>query len=302
MLDNPQDFTAIRYTVTEIAKADKLEVIVELLSDGHITIEQTDYDNWNGGTYGYTVYVVINVKTFVEIKNDIFNIEALLLDIFSIATRHLSNERITKISCVPIAEAKGLPLPNPDRPFTIIETKKREELASLLNKVSEDELIEDLLLPLFRQLGFHRITSAGHKDKALEYGKDIWMKFTLPTQHVLYFGIQVKKGKLDASGMGKSGNINIAEIYNQVSMMLGHVIFDPEIGKRVLVDHAFIIAGGGITKAAKNWLGEKLDVSKRSQVMFIDREDILNLYVVTNLPLPSAAIKKAITTDDDLPF
>ena len=36
---------------------------------------------------------------------------------------------------------------------------------------SEDELIEDILLPLFRQLGFHRITAVGHKDKALEYGK-----------------------------------------------------------------------------------------------------------------------------------
>lgn len=50
-----------------------------------------------------------------------------------------------------------------------------------------------VLLPLFRQLGFHRITAAGHRDKALEYGKDIWMRYTLPTQHFLYFGIQVKR-------------------------------------------------------------------------------------------------------------
>ena len=50
------------------------------------------------------------------------------------------------------------------------------------------------LLPLFQQVGFHRITAAGHKDKALEYGKGVWMKYTLPTLHVLYFGIQAKKG------------------------------------------------------------------------------------------------------------
>lgn len=36
--------------------------------------------------------------------------------------------------------------------------------------------------------------------------------------------------------------------------------------------------------------GNALDASKRSQIMFIDRDDILNLYVVTNLPLPAAAI------------
>jgi hypothetical protein len=115
------------------------------------------------------------------------------------------------------------------------------------------------------------------------------MKFTLPTQHVLYFGIQAKKGKLDSSGVTKPGNANIAEILNQVLMMLGHEIFDPEIGKRVLVDHAFIVAGGEITKAARNWLGNKLDASRRSQILFMDREDILNLFVVNNVPLPNKA-------------
>ena len=127
------------------------------------------------------------------------------------------------------------------------------------------------------------------------------MKFALPTQHILYFGIQVKKGKLDASGVTKDGNGNIAEIHNQALMMLGHEIFDPEIGKRVLVDHAFIVAGGEITKSARNWLGGKLDASKRSQIMFMDRDDILNLFVVTNLPLPTAALKN-IKPVDDLPF
>jgi hypothetical protein len=190
--------------------------------------------------------------------------------------------------------------PNPHRPFSAAEIKRREQLIGYLDIISEDILIEEVLLPLFRQLGFHRVTAAGHKDKALEYGKDLWMKFTLPTQHVLYFGIQAKKGKLDASGVSTA---NVAEILNQLTMMLGHEIFDPEIGQRVLVDHAFIVAGGQITKAAKNWLGGKLDASKRRQVMFMDRDDILNLYVVTNLPLPKGALPRVEwSSDDELPF
>jgi hypothetical protein len=151
-----------------------------------------------------------------------------------------------------------------------------------------------------RQLGFHRITAAGHKDKALEYGKDIWMKYKLPTMHTLYFGIRAKKDKLDAAGDSKGSNKNIAEIYQQVLMMLG---LDPETNSRVLVDHAFIVAGGEITKAARNWLGGKLDATKRSQIMFMDRDDILNLYVVTNLPLPDGALPEPMKiTDDDIPF
>lgn len=130
------------------------------------------------------------------------------------------------------------------------------------------------------------------------------MKYTLPTQHVLYFGIQAKKGKLDAAGMTKGDHSNIAEIHNQLLMMLGHEVFDPETSRRVLVDHAFIVAGGEITKAARNWLGNKLDATKRSQVMFMDREDILSLYVVTSLPLPAGALPPSPFDGlgDDVPF
>ncbi|MFF1314727.1 hypothetical protein ACFVZL_28505 [Streptomyces sp. NPDC058320] len=178
---------------------------------------------------------------------------------------------------------------NPHRPLSVAEVQRRAGLAAFLDACSEDELIEEVLLPLFRQLGFHRITAAGHRDKALEYGKDIWMRYTLPTQHFLYFGIQVKRGKLDAAGRSGAGNANIAEIHNQALMMLAHEIFDPETNRRVLVDHAFIVAGGEITKAARNWLGNALDAAKRSQIMFIDRDDILNQYVVSSLPLPVGA-------------
>jgi hypothetical protein len=136
--------------------------------------------------------------------------------------------------------------------------QRRSGLAAFVDTCSEDALIEEVLLPLFRKLGFHRIAAAGHRDKALEYGKDIWMRYTLPTQHFLYFGIQVKRGKLDETGRSRMGNANIAEIHNQELMMLAHEISDPETNRCVLVDHAFTVAGEEITKTARNWLGNAL--------------------------------------------
>lgn len=192
--------------------------------------------------------------------------------------RHVGTQTVTVLAA------------DPHRPFSKAEQERRQLLSAYLDRCSEDDLIEEVLLPLFRQLGYHRITAAGHKDKALEYGKDIWMRYTLPTRHILYFGIQAKKGKLDASGATRTGNANMAEVYNQALMMLAHEIFDPETSRRVLVDHAFIVAGGQITKAARNWLGNALDATKRSQIMFMDRDDILNLYIVTSLPLPDRAL------------
>jgi hypothetical protein len=193
--------------------------------------------------------------------------------------RHIATETISETA-------------NPHRPLTSAEVQRRKRLVAYLDNCTEDALIEQVLLPMFRQLGFHRITLAGHKDKALEYGNDIWMRYTLPTQHFLYFGIQAKKGKLDAAGTSRA---NVAEVHNQITMMLGHEIFDPEVSRRVLVDHAFIVAGGEITKSARNWIGGKLDQTKRSQIMFMDREDILNLFVVSNIPLPLDALPRLAT-------
>lgn len=190
---------------------------------------------------------------------------------------------------------------NPHRPLTAIEQERKSLLLDYLLACSEDELITEVLLPLFRQLGFHQIKAAGHKDKSLEYGKDIWMRYTLPTNHFLYFGVQVKKDKLDAAGVSKSTNTNVAEIHHQLLMMLDHEIFDPETNRRCLVDHAIIVAGGEITKQAKNWLGEKLDRAKRSQVLFMDRDDIVNHYITCNLALPAGALPES-PNFDDVPF
>jgi|GEM_PF-1298852 hypothetical protein len=302
MIDNPEEFKAITDTVKRIAQADNHDSLLDLINNSEITIRQTGYDNWNGGINYYTVYFEVNISKFVEVRNDLNQWEQLLLENFSLPVRHLDDEEISRVTIAPKSKLASSPEVNPHRPLSVAEIKRKSQLVNYMDMISEDELIEEVLLPLFRQLGFHRITTAGHKDKALEYGKDIWMKYVLPTQHVLYFGAQVKKGKLDSSGMSKGGNSNIAEIHNQALMMLGHEIFDPEIGRRVLVDHAFIVAGGEITKAAKNWLADKLDESKRSQIIFMDREDILNLFIVNNLPLPKGAVVEEKPSADDLPF
>ncbi|WP_457573781.1 hypothetical protein [Desulfolithobacter sp.] len=200
----------------------------------------------------------------------------------------------TKVSSIGIA--------TPQRAWTPEEREIRSKLQEYFDNASEDEITEDVLLPMFRQLGFQRITAVGHKDKALEYGKDVWMKYRLPTFHTLYFGIQVKKGKLDAAA--KSKNTNIAELYAEVQMMLGHVVFDPETNKKCLVDHAIIIAGGEITKQAKNWLGGKLNASQRSQILFMDRNDILDLMLIYKVPLPEKINKTNTSSflEDDVPF
>lgn len=173
---------------------------------------------------------------------------------------------------------------NPNTALTEAQRQRIILLTNYLDNCSEDNLIENILLPLFDQLGFKRVKLAGHKDKALEYGKDMWMHYELPTQHRIYFGIQVKKGKIDSSGKSDS---NVAELYNQCLMMLDNPVHDDTVNRNVLVDHVYIISGHEITKQARNWLVEKLNQSQRRAIIFMDRSEIITLFSKTDLTIPS---------------
>ncbi len=101
MIDDLNEFQSLLHTVTEIAKADGDEDIVNLLTNSQITIQQTDYDTWNGGTYGYTIQVCVDVKTFINYREKIDGVEKTIYDRFSIAVRHLDNENISRVLIVP---------------------------------------------------------------------------------------------------------------------------------------------------------------------------------------------------------
>lgn len=105
MLDNLQDLKAIVYTVKEILKADKETKLSEILEEGNLSACQSGYDNWDGGIYLYTIYIAIDVSLFVQNRDNIQNIEAALLERFSLATRHIDNERITNILITPVASS-----------------------------------------------------------------------------------------------------------------------------------------------------------------------------------------------------
>ena len=124
------------------------------------------------------------------------------------------------------------------------------------------------------------------------------MKYQLPTGHWLYFCAQIKKEKIDSSGVG--GSKNVANVLTQTKMAIEHPIFDPDANRKVLLDHVFIISAGEITRAAKTWLVEQLDASMRRHVIFMDRDELLDHAARILLDLQ---IDQAPTiTDDDIPF
>jgi hypothetical protein len=171
------------------------------------------------------------------------------------------------------------------RPLSAEEILRRKNIEIFLEKATEDEFIDQFLVPLFRQLGFSRVISTGHRDKSLEFGSDVWMKFSLPTGHVIYFSAQVKKDKIDASG--RDITKNISGILAQAKMALDYPIFDTETNRKHLVDHVFLISASYITKPARKLLIEHLDKEARRHIIFMDKNELLDLGAMTDIDFPS---------------
>jgi hypothetical protein len=185
------------------------------------------------------------------------------------------------------------------RPLSQEEIAQRQKLSVFLDTASEDQLTEQMLVPFFLRLRFHRVSVAGHKEKILEFGKDLWMKYQLPTGHWLYFCAQVKREKIDSSGSG--GDRNVATILNQARMAIDNPIFDSDTNRKVLLDHIFIISAGEITKAARAWLVERLDAGQRRHIIFMERSEFLDhaARILLDLKLIDGSTP---ITDDDIPF
>jgi len=106
MLEKPEEIRKVIYTTSELLKADGKTELFELLNSSDINLEETGYDNWNGGIYFFTVYLNVDVETFVKIRDRIEQIEAELLASFEIGTRHLESETISSVQLVPKAQPK----------------------------------------------------------------------------------------------------------------------------------------------------------------------------------------------------
>ncbi len=157
-----------------------------------------------------------------------------------------------------------------------------DQIRYFLDKASEDEFTQFLLVPLLRHIGFTTAEAKGHRDRSLEFGQDIQrMKMRMPTGHWLYFSAQIKKGNISANTTRQKENIN--HVLNQTSAQLEWEMPDVENNTLVKPDHILLIVSGGITEAAKQFIFRH-DLYKRKRVLLWERETIINLCREKGLP------------------
>jgi len=157
------------------------------------------------------------------------------------------------------------------------------EINKFMLKADEDAITNNLIVPLLRDLKFESVVSKGHTDKTLEFGQDIRsFKYQIPTGHWLYFVAQIKKEDIVYSARGK--NDNVANILTQLNMAFEYEVFDYQLNTKNIPDHVFLITTGNIAEGARTWLVDNLIRYKKRHILFLEKENILEIIHNNGLP------------------
>jgi len=151
MIHDPNEIRKIIYTVCELLKADQEDELFQILNSAETNIEETGYDNWNGGTNLYTIYLNIDVDTFVKIRDRIEKVETDLLAKFEIGTRHFENEVISNIRIIPKVQPK-------------IEWNKISDLFTKETLIIDIDFMKNIMISV--STGGHRIQEVNDEYKS----------------------------------------------------------------------------------------------------------------------------------------
>lgn len=68
--EEEKNFSPVLSTAISLMRSRKQETFCELILKAEVNVLNTDYDNWNGGTYGYTVFLDLPVKVYASMQKD----------------------------------------------------------------------------------------------------------------------------------------------------------------------------------------------------------------------------------------
>ena len=97
-LQNPQMLISLMKKMLNI---DTDRLLYLLFDNSEITVENSSYDNWNGGTYGYDLKFLIPFEIYNNIYSERESIKSKILGIAQAITEDFSNEFIENILFIP---------------------------------------------------------------------------------------------------------------------------------------------------------------------------------------------------------
>ena len=96
-----KDIAPLIATVTELAREDGDELERRVLQEGTASLEEPEYDNWDGGTYYYTLTLTVPVPLFAQLGNSGSELEQTISKRINQLQRGPDKHRITAVVIQP---------------------------------------------------------------------------------------------------------------------------------------------------------------------------------------------------------
>ncbi len=162
-----------------------------------------------------------------------------------------------------------------ERFFGVVLQPHKEELKSVIQRLSEDELIDIVLCPLLSSLGFKGVKPISFHGPQ-ESGADLRPFYkTNEFGKIIYYSAQAKAAKIHAKSGAKEGNVN--QLIHQIKELFRTPFksFIDNTEKRI--SYAFVFTSYDITPSARNQLFYAIE--NHQNVSFVDIDDLITLII-----------------------
>jgi hypothetical protein len=101
----PRSAAEVVATLGELFINQQNPELAELLERAVSYIEQTDYDNWNGGTYYWALRLEVPVSTYAKFENNLEAVEAEIAKKLELLDRVYPRDHLSSVTIFPISSA-----------------------------------------------------------------------------------------------------------------------------------------------------------------------------------------------------
>jgi len=104
----PLQINEVISTVAEIFRHQGRSETLEVLENAHAHFEETNFDNWNGGTYTWALRLEISVPLFASVEPHLSIIEKEIISKLSYIERLNPNDQVGEVTITPIAPGSSI--------------------------------------------------------------------------------------------------------------------------------------------------------------------------------------------------
>lgn len=179
----PENVESIVATLVSLFRHQENHAVCEILDNATSRIEMTDYDNWDGGTEYFTLFLDLPLKVFAPIEPRLSEWENTIADKLSRVLRNMGNTQLNNVTISPILEQPPKALAFKVASVEVEHLWQPGMLRLFLSHISADKVAVSGLKSALIELGVSSFVAHEDIEPTFEWQREI--EFALDSMHAL---------------------------------------------------------------------------------------------------------------------